>query len=351
MAPPTKKVRKELIDVQKGLIWARYLDGDTPTSIATKTKHPRSTITSFINRTRLLRNPTFENKPRSGRTPKATPRDERSLLRHANLHTKDTLRALGTPSKSSHQICINTVKKILLSYGKAKRKPRTKPFVSGKNKIKRLAFAKSERALARNYNRVCWSDEVTFHVGEDNNTCYVTRGPGEEWEEKNLKPSFKSGRTSLGVWSCYCGDKMGPLVVIPKGGTMTAERYLETVQKHFLPFYRRMKRKYGASVIMQEDNASWHTAKVVRAYMATQKIKLLQWPPQSPDLSPIENLWKYIKNIIGKKRHLIKNIVQMEVALREVWPLIAKTTLLKLNASIHKRIATVIKRKGGPTKY
>jgi len=84
---------------------------------------------------------------------------------------------------------------------------------------------------------VCWSDEVTFYIGEDNNICYVTRAPGEEWEDRNLKPSFKSGRTSVGVWSCYCGDEMGPLVIVLKGGTMIVERYLETVKTHFLPLY------------------------------------------------------------------------------------------------------------------
>ena len=81
--------------------------------------------------------------------------------------------------------------------------------------------------------------------------------------DKNLKPSFKSSRTSIGVWSCYCGDEMGPLVIIEKGGKMTAKRYLETIKKHFLPFYRRMVRKYGPEVVMQEDNAPWHTAKLV----------------------------------------------------------------------------------------
>ncbi|PMD12552.1 hypothetical protein NA56DRAFT_541782, partial [Hyaloscypha hepaticicola] len=108
------------------------------------------------------------------------------------------------------------------------------------------------------------SDEVTFHVGEDNNVFYVTRGKNEEFKEQNLKPTFKSGRITVGVWSCYCGDKMGPLVIIPKGGTITAKRYIETLKKYFIPFYRRMRRKYGLGVVIQEDNASWHKAKEVR---------------------------------------------------------------------------------------
>jgi len=36
-------------------------------------------------------------------------------------------------------------------------------------------------------------------VGEDNNVFYVTRGPNEEWLGKNLRPTFKSGRTVVSV--------------------------------------------------------------------------------------------------------------------------------------------------------
>jgi len=53
---------------------------------------------------------------------------------------------------------------------------------------------------------------------------------------------------------------------------MTAKRYLETLKEYFIPFYRRMVKKYSPSVVMQEDNAPWHTAKVVRKYMAQQGV-------------------------------------------------------------------------------
>ena len=137
---------------------------------------------------------------------------------------------------------------------------------------------------------MCWSDEVTFHIRADGSVFYVTRAAGEEYLEKNLKPSFKSGRTTVGVWSCFCGNEMGPLVILEKGETMTAQRYLETVKKYFIPFYRRVRKKYGPEVVMQEDNASWHRAKLVQDYLNRQKVKRLHWPAQSPDLSPIENL-------------------------------------------------------------
>jgi transposase len=83
-----------------------------------------------------------------------------------------------------------------------------------------------------------------------------------------------------------------------------------------------MRRKQSKDIVMQEDNASWHKAKLVTSYLDRQKVKRLRWPPQSPDLSPIENLWKQIKIITGKKRHRIRNIKEMEDALSELWPIL-----------------------------
>lgn len=203
----------------------------------------------------------------------------------------------------------------------------------------------------RDWHKVCWSDEVIFEVGADGSVFYVTHGAGEEYLDKNLKPSFKSGRTSVGVWSCYYGDKMGPLVILEKGERMTAARYKATLEEYFIPLYEEMVEKYGPDVVMQEDNAPRHKAKLVRNFLRKKKVKYIHWPAQSPDLSPIENFWKQIKIAISKRRHQIKNIGMMERALEEVWLTIEPRRLQVLNNSMPKRLAQCIKNKGGVTKY
>jgi hypothetical protein len=206
-------------------------------------------------------------------------RQDRALVRHAVTNPRESLKLLATPSKSGIKLGRNTVRKILKEYGKAKRVPRQKPWLRGENRKRRLTWTRVEKKRKRNWNKVCWSDEVTFYVGENNNVFYVTRGANEEFLEKNLKPTFKSGRTKVGVWSCFCGKHMGPLVIIPKGGTMTAKRYIEILKKHFILFYKRMVRLYGKEVVMQEDNASWHKANAVRKFLKTQNVKYLSWLP------------------------------------------------------------------------
>ena len=47
--------------------------------------------------------------------------------------------------------------------------------------------------------------------------------------------------------------------------------------------------------ILQQDNATCHTFKLVREWFTEEKIAVMELPAQSPNLNPIENLWDEIK--------------------------------------------------------
>ncbi len=72
-------------------------------------------------------------------------------------------------------------------------------------------------------------------------------------------------------------------------------------------------------------------------YLENKNVNRMVWPAQSPDLNPIENLWKYIKDIISKRKHRVKSAKEMRIVLTEVWPCIDKNFLLKLCNSVPKR--------------
>ena len=163
-------------------------------------------MSSLINRLKKQDVLDFHTRPRPTPPKKTTNRQDRALVHYVVANPRCSLKLLATPSKSGVKLGRNTVRKILKEYGKSKRVPCKKPWLRLENITRRLSWTRVEKKKKRNWRTICWLDEATFYVGESNNIFYVTHGPNEEWLGKNLKPTFKSGRTAVGVWTCFCGD-------------------------------------------------------------------------------------------------------------------------------------------------
>ena len=138
---------------------------------------------------------------------------------------------------------------------------------------------------------------------------------------------------------------MDGLFFLPPGTTINGQKYLDLL-KNKLELHMAVH-KY--SVFMQ-DGVPCHRAKIVTQFLKAQKINILDWPGNSPDLNPIENLWTILKNKVSERQPI--NAKMLEQAIKEVWVRdISPAYCRNLVESMPRRLEAVIKAKGGPTKY
>lgn len=111
-----------------------------------------------------------------------------------------------------------------------------------------------------------------------------------------------------------------------------------------------IKEKKLKNYIFQEDGDPTHTSKYTKKFKKSKKINCYEsWPPFSPDLNPIENMWAILKRDISNK--IPKKLDQLEDLLVDKWAKIDIILCRKLIFSMPKRLQQVIDNKGGHTKY
>jgi len=81
------------------------------------------------------------------------------------------------------------------------------------------------------------------------------------------------------------------------------------------------------------------------------KFTVLKWPPQSPDLNPIEHLWDVVQRELRVLDVHPTNLHQLQDAILSTWANISKECFQHLVQSMPHKIKAVLKAKGGQTQY
>ena len=101
--------------------------------------------------------------------------------------------------------------------------------------------------------------------------------------------------------------------------------------------------------VFQQDNDPKHTSKIVKRWIHESNVKLLEWPAQSPDLNPIENLWKELK--VRAHARNPRTLDDLERICMEEWQKIPPEVCSNLVDKYHRRLTAVIQQNGYATKY
>lgn len=156
------------------------------------------------------------------------------------------------------------------------------------------------------------------------------------------------------IWGAIVGGVKSELVLWERDnwGTITANTYLNHVFHPILrPFWYHQCLDLGRWLWVMEDGASAHRANITKAERAWNRMPSLEWPPSSPDLNPIENIWELLKDKLDERVPRPKGTDQMRVAILEEWERITTTDLLKHIDSMPARMAAVITANGGHTRW
>lgn len=252
--------------------------------------------------------------------------------------------------REGRRISYTSVRNNLRSIGlKAKRKPK-KPYLTFKQKNERYRWAQTHiNWTVEDWKRVIFSDETKIQLWNSDGVKWCWMRDGEEFQELHIEPTVKFGGGHLMFWGCMTWQGLGYGCQI-YDGTMKSPDYiqiLDTTLQDTLKHYRYRAGEF----IFQHDNHPAHTSAITKKYILDAGIELLPWPAQSADLNPIEHVWTYLKARIGAHEKRPKSIHELWEVILEEWERVPPDFLQRLYESMPRRVAAVLKAKGGQTKY
>ncbi len=162
-----------------------------------------------------------------------------------------------------------------------------------------------------------------------------------------LVSTVQAGAGGVMVSGIFSWHTLGVLVSIEHQLNTTV--YLSIVADHLHPF---MTTVYHLLMYFQQDNAPCHKAQIISDWFLEHdnEFTLLKWPPQSPDLNPIEHLWDVVEReilIMMSRRQICSNCVMLSCQYEPKSQRNVSNTLLNLSQTIK----AVLTAKGGPTRY
>jgi transposase len=230
------------------------------------------------------------------------------------------------------------------------RKRIKRPALSSRHKKLRLEFARRYQFWTpEDWKKVIWSDETKINrFGSDGKIWYWKRSNDNRILDHHVAQTYKYGGGSLMVWACMTYEGVGFMEKID--GKMDAALYLDIISCDIARTCEWYQMNLD-QVIFQQDNAPCHTSGMVREWLQTQDFEVLDWPPQSPDLNPIEHTWAILKKKLGEYEEQPASIHELWDRVQTQWELISRQQCQNLVDSMPNRIDAVIRAKGGFTNY
>ena len=198
----------------------------------------------------------------------------------------------------------------------------TKLRLTPEHRINRIAFCEVmlEQWDENRLESIIFSDEKTFSTDPFwKKKCY--REDNTRHDEKNCWTFDQSGHITHNYWGAIgIEGPVKPIVRIE--GRFTAPVYMRRILRpQVIPMMERFENDGDPRIFMQ-DNAPQHSAGDTMELFSRQQFELMEWPPKSPDLNPIENVWS--RMVYGWPENLPRDEENLHAEVVERWRSLAR---------------------------
>jgi hypothetical protein len=284
----------------------------------------------------------LQDEPRSGR-PRVTSEETDTLIAATAIETPFT-----TPrtirSELEVEASARTIRRRLDEAGLFGRVARISYPFTDEHIVQRLAFANFYKTWKeKDWASVLFSDETHIVLG----------GVGQVWVQRPEDTAFLAPYMAqrdpfpqkIGVWGCFSSKEIGPIEIID--GNMDSRVLKDIFQRLMLPTALGMWPNEGWFLL--QDNAPYHASTMTQTWLHKKGVTCIDFPPYSPDLNPIENLWADLKRRI--ELHRPSNLTELKEILLKEWESTDHDFLVCLAHSMIDRCREVISCGGFKTKY
>ena len=237
------------------------------------------------------------------------------------------------------------------------------PLLTKQQRQKRLQFAKGHKNLTeKDWENFFVSDEEPFFLFI---RPYLQNDVVWDSQESQVPkaPQVKNCANAM-VWGGMSVKALTRLHFVPAGKTVTANYYVNTILEKNLKHCLNRRRTTGSvtenkmvenvgSVILQQDGTAAHTSKLAQEWCSDNLpnfIRKDEWPGNSADLNPIENLRPILKVEVYKGQEPT-TMKPLRRKLQNAWSNLSQETLESLVHSMPKRIKAVLNERGGQSGY
>ncbi|KAJ0135309.1 hypothetical protein HZ326_20819 [Fusarium oxysporum f. sp. albedinis] len=283
--------------------------------------------------------------PRSGAPRKLTEEQRDQIYDTVTTDPHITMRDLL--DSVDNAVKLRSLRYLLREMNKRKSMQKKRVALTPLQARKRLDWAIRYQGI--NWRRVKWSDECMVRRGQGVRPIWTFLSPREALRVQDISEARRQGAVQQMFWAAFGHGSRTSLV--PLVGNVNAIGIYD-LYSIILPWFLQ------PGDIFMHDNASVHTARIVKALLEELQVQLMIWPPYSPDVNPIENLWALMKAEIYRLHpeltHAEDTVATQHalvLAAMEAWDNLEERVLKNLCDTMPNRITAIITAEGWYTKY